>query len=307
MRREHNDPERFADWPPRLSQRGIGQVEGIWALARSKSPTNLQSRFCVAFRTDWYGSIADQFLPVAQHVNEDGWSRRLTACIVSRHRCSRGRSVGLHCFRHRCGYGEPSWWSCLGLPSNLQRCCLGLEEPLEDLLFPNVGSTSDVSSDMAFCFNERIVASASGSKMVRVTACGMKVAIPSGQSDRVPVLAPGSSVPVDPTADLAHGSEVSVIVGEGAFRRLSGHGPDRVCESSLRTCQYASSPSRQEGARCTTSEIREMQSYDREFALGIRRDTSRRVIRDQSVAEETISAPGVRSQARRTNYKAVEG
>ena len=123
---------------------------------------------------------------------------------------------------------------------------LDSEEPIEDLLFPNVGSTSDVSSDMAFCFNERIVASTNGSKMVRVTACGMKVANPSGQSDRVPVLAPGSSVPVDRTADLAHGSEVSVIVGEGPFRRLSGHGPDRVCESSLRTCQYASSPSRRE-------------------------------------------------------------
>ena len=50
---------------------------------------------------------------------------------------------------------------------------LDSEEPIKDLLFPNVGSTSDVSSDMAFCFNERIVASTSGSKMVRVTACGM--------------------------------------------------------------------------------------------------------------------------------------
>ena len=178
------------------------------------------------------------------------------------------------------------------------------EEPIEDLLFPNVGSTSDVSSDMAFCFNERIVASTSGSKMVRVTACGMKVAIPSGQSDRVPVLAPGSSVPVDPTADLAYGSEVSVIVGEGAFLDMA------QTEFVKARCEPASMPrarARQEGAQCTTSEIREMQSYDREFALGNRRDTSRRVIRDQSVAEETISAPGVRSQACRTNYKAVEG
>ena len=32
------------------------------------------------------------------------------------------------------------------------------EEPIEDLLFPNVGSTSDFPSDIAFYFNERVVA-----------------------------------------------------------------------------------------------------------------------------------------------------
>ena len=86
MWQEHSDLERFADWPQRLSQREIGQVEGIiegepWlhfgdqlfieqysrgvdkqqALARSNSRTNLQRRFGVAFRTDWYGSIVNQF------------------------------------------------------------------------------------------------------------------------------------------------------------------------------------------------------------------------------------------------------
>ena len=91
------------------------------------------------------------------------------------------------------------------------------EEQIENLLFPNVGSTSDVCSDMAFSYNERFAASTPGSKMVGVTACGVKVAVPSGQSDRVPVLAPGSIVPADPTSDWAYGSEVSVIVDEGAF------------------------------------------------------------------------------------------
>ena len=43
--------------------------------------------------------------------------------------------------------------------------------------------------------------------------CGMKVATPSGQSDRVRV----SSVPVDLTAGLAYGSEVPVIVDEFVF------------------------------------------------------------------------------------------
>ena len=132
---------------------------------------------------------------------------------------------------------------------------LGSEEPIEDLLFPNVGSTSDVSSDMAFSFNERIVASTSWSKMVRVTACGVKMAVPSGQSDRVPVLAPGSIVPVDPTADWAYGSEVSVIVDEGAFLDM-----DQI-EFVKPRCEAASMPrAKQEGARFATNEIREIRS-----------------------------------------------
>ena len=59
---------------------------------------------------------------------------------------------------------------------------------------------------------------------------------------------------------------------------------------------------RQEGAQCTTQRNSRDAKYDREFALCNGRNTSGRVIRDQSVAEETISAPGVRSQARRPNF-----
>ena len=51
------------------------------------------------------------------------------------------------------------------------------EEPIEDLLFPYVGSTSDFLSDIAFYFNERIAASTDGSKMVRITAGGVEVVI----------------------------------------------------------------------------------------------------------------------------------
>ena len=42
-------------------------------------------------------------------------------------------------------------------------------------------------------------------------------------SDRVNVLAPGSSVSVVPPTDLTYGSEVSVIVDEGAFLDMAGH------------------------------------------------------------------------------------
>ena len=44
---------------------------------------------------------------------------------------------------------------------------LDSEEPIEDLMFPNVGPTSDVSSDMTFSFNERSGASTTESMMVR--------------------------------------------------------------------------------------------------------------------------------------------
>ena len=59
--------------------------------------------------------------------------------------------------------------------------------------------------------------------MIRITAGGVEVAIPSGQSDRVHVLALGSSVSVDPPTDLTYASEVSVIVDEGAFLDMAGH------------------------------------------------------------------------------------
>ena len=49
------------------------------------------------------------------------------------------------------------------------------------------------------------------------------MAIPSGQSDRIHVLALGSGVSVDPPTDLTYGSEVSVIVDEGAFLDMVGH------------------------------------------------------------------------------------
>ena len=55
------------------------------------------------------------------------------------------------------------------------------EEPIEDLLFPYVGSTSDVPSDIAFYFDDRVVPFTDGSRMIRITAGGVEVATPSGQ------------------------------------------------------------------------------------------------------------------------------
>ena len=60
---------------------------------------------------------------------------------------------------------------------------------------------------------------------------------------------------------------------------------------------------KQNGAQCTTSEIRQIQSMTGSLHWvtgGTRPD-------GKSVVEETINAPGVRSQARRTNCQALEG
>ena len=118
---------------------------------------------------------------------------------------------------------------------------------------------------------------------------------------------PGSSVAVDPTADSAYGSEVFVIADESAFLNMaqtefSGHligliivhvddmkpgekglslrqDQTEFVSNSLRVCQYAASPSPTRGSSAC----------------------------DQSVAKETISAPGVQSQARYTNFTVLEG
>ena len=69
------------------------------------------------------------------------------------------------------------------------------------------------------------------------------------------VLAPGSSVLLDPTADLAYGSEVSVLVDEGAFLDMG------QTEFVKARCEPASVPRARQGrAQSATSEIREMRS-----------------------------------------------
>ena len=80
-------------------------------------------------------------------------------------------------------------------PANFNVVAPDSEEPIEDLLFPNVRSTSEVPSEIAFYVNERVGASTEGSKMIRIKAGGVEVAIASGQSDRVYVLAPDQLCP----------------------------------------------------------------------------------------------------------------
>ena len=119
-------------------------------------------------------------------------------------------------------------------------------------MFPNVGFTSDVPSDTA---------STDGAKIISITAA-REVAILYGQIDRVFLFTPESSVSVDSPTFLAYGSEVSVVVDEGAFQDMARHclvpwkassecvrrdktrgiwlsNKNRwVRESSLQTCKY---------------------------------------------------------------------
>ena len=66
-------------------------------------------------------------------------------------------------------------------PANFNVVAPNSEEPIEDLLFPNVRSTSEVPSEISFYVNERVGASTEGSKMIRIKAGGVEVAIASGQ------------------------------------------------------------------------------------------------------------------------------
>ena len=62
--------------------------------------------------------------------------------------------------------------------------------------------------------------------MIRSTTDGGEEAILFGQSGRAHVLAPGSIGSGDPPTNLAYGSEVAVVVDEGALRDLAGHETD---------------------------------------------------------------------------------
>ena len=120
-----------------------------------------------------------------------------------------------------------------------------------------------------------------GSKMIRTTTDGVKKAILSGQSNRVHVFTPGSSVSIDPPTTLAVGSKVSVFVDEDAFLVMARHccvpweassecvkrdetrsvwhcnKNRRVCERSWQTCKYVSSLSPTRGGSVHDNRIRE--------------------------------------------------
>ena len=67
-------------------------------------------------------------------------------------------------------------------PASLNVVALLSEEPLEDLLILHIGSTNGVHSDFAFCSVEGVVASTAWSKMIRIIARSVGLAILFGQS-----------------------------------------------------------------------------------------------------------------------------
>ena len=104
----------------------------------------------------------------------------------------------------------------LARPASINVVAGHSKEPLEDLLIPHFGSTNGVHSDFAPCFTEGVVAS------TRIKARSLGVAIPFGPSGRAHVPAPGSIGSGDPPTNLANGSEVAVVVDEGALWTWQG-------------------------------------------------------------------------------------
>ena len=91
---------RFTQQPPRLSREhfGVGLDQELLPNQMGAYSHKTLDRQVWIYR--------QPFLPVVQHENEDGWSKRVGEGTVSRPRCPRGRSVDPHCFPHRCAYGE---------------------------------------------------------------------------------------------------------------------------------------------------------------------------------------------------------
>ena len=197
-------------------------------------------------------------------------------------------------------------------------------------MFPDVGSTSDVYSNLAFSFYQQSVASTEGSRMVKVMSCGVRVVIPSAQRDRAHVPAPGSSVAVDPTVDSADWSEVFVIADEGAFldmahtefsghliRMILAHVDDMLlaydhggvlssdCAGRHETCWEGG----REGGVCLCDKTRpSLWRLAASLPVCLEPELDKREISMRSVvAKGTISTPGVLSQARYTNFSLLEG
>ena len=116
---------------------------------------------------------------------------------------------------------SPTGHVALTRPASLNVVALHPEEPLEDLLIPQIGSPTGPHSDFALCFTERAVASTDWSKMIRIIARSMGSAIPSGQSGRAHVLAPGSIGSGTPPTSLTYRSGVGVVVNNGTLLDLA--------------------------------------------------------------------------------------
>ena len=244
----------FADGPQRLYQRGIGQVEGRhegepWlhlrdrlfigrysrgvgkqqALARSKNRTNLQRRFRMLpsglVSMDPLQTSFFQLLTIGSKMVGPGASEIVldlaTVALVDGALIFIFSAIFLEVGTFHLAFDTDAFsLSSTGdvasvKPVIFNGCCPGLgrtdREPL--------GSLRRFHES---CFQRHcvVVASTDGSKIIGITAGGVMVAITSGQSDRVNVLAPGSIVCVARPTDLAYESEVSVFAEHETGLRL---------------------------------------------------------------------------------------
>ena len=103
-------------------------------------------------------------------------------------------------------------------------CGRHLEESLEDLLITHSDSSNGFHDNDALCFTEGVAASTDRSKMVRIIARGLEVAVPFGQRGKAHVLGPGSFWFGNPPTGSVYGSKGAVVVDGGALRDLAGRG-----------------------------------------------------------------------------------
>ena len=94
-------------------------------------------------------------------------------------------------------------------------CDRHMKESLEDFLITHFGSLNGVHNNDALCLTEGVVASSDRSKIIRIVARGLGVAVPFGQRCKAHVLVPRSSWSGSPRTNLVFGSKGAIVVDGG--------------------------------------------------------------------------------------------
>ena len=104
--------------------------------------------------------------------------------------------------------------------ADINVCDRHLKESLEDFLITHFGSLNGVHNNDALCLTEGVVASSDRSKIIRIVARGLWVAVPFGQRGKAHVLVPRSSWSGCPLTNLVYGSKGAIVVDGGVLREL---------------------------------------------------------------------------------------
>ena len=219
MWQEPSDPERCSDWPQRLSQRGIGKLRAYLKgnfgvivanscfsgrysrrcrqttdVGKEQGPDKSPSWIwcCFQDRLVWIHRRPKffQLLSMGTKMVGPGTSEIVldlaTVALVD------GASVFIflvifqkvdtfHFPLGTNGLLIPTGGVALGSPTICNAVVPDSEERIQDLLLPDVSSTSNVLSNIVFYFNEGVTSYTDRSKMIRTMAGGVEVVTPSGK------------------------------------------------------------------------------------------------------------------------------